>query len=173
MPLFELSMLGIDFYPTKSLASINNILYNTINIFNGDTAIKFRNSLKPGSILSSYFYITLSGVSTLVKITDLPDTTPSGDTGTGTLRIVNATTGVVISSNIGTVSYGTGIVSITSITPTGLPAGATDIRITVGIQEIGYNLSVSRNEILIQDDTTKNQTGGLIAGTNVTVTASV
>jgi hypothetical protein len=31
MPLFELSMLGIDFYPTKSLASINNILYNTIN----------------------------------------------------------------------------------------------------------------------------------------------
>ena len=36
MPLFELSMLGIDFYPTKSLASINNILYNTINsVING------------------------------------------------------------------------------------------------------------------------------------------
>lgn len=31
MPLFELSMLGIDFYPTNSLASINNILYNTID----------------------------------------------------------------------------------------------------------------------------------------------
>ena len=36
MPLFELSMLGIDFYPTKSLASINNILYNTIDsVING------------------------------------------------------------------------------------------------------------------------------------------
>ena len=36
MPLFELSMLGIDFYPTNSLASINNILYNTIDsVING------------------------------------------------------------------------------------------------------------------------------------------
>jgi hypothetical protein len=146
---------------------------NTINVLSGDTSIKFRNAIKPGTIASSFFFITVNGVTTLIKITDLPDTTPSSDTGTGTLRIVNATTGVVISSNIGTVSYGTGIVSITSITPTGLPAGTTDIRITGSIQETSYNLTVSRNEILVQDDTTKNQTGGLIAGTNVTVTASV
>ena len=146
---------------------------NTINVLSGDTSIKFRNAIKPGTITSSFFFITVNGVSTLVKITDLPNTTPSSDTGTGTLRLVNATTGVVLFSNIGTVSYGTGIVSITSITPTGLPAGVTDIRITGSIQETSYNLSVSRNEILVQDDTTKNQTGGLVAGTTVTVTALV
>ena len=146
---------------------------NTVNVFSGDTSIKFRNAIKPGTLTSSYFFITVNGVTTLVKITDLPDTTPSSDTGTGTLRIVNATTDVVLFANIGTVSYGTGIVSITSITPTGLPAGTTDIRITGSVQESSYNLSVSRNEILIQDDTTTTRTGGLIAGTIVNVTALV
>ena len=144
---------------------------NTINVFSGDTSIKFRNAIKPGSLTSSFFFITVNGVTTLVKITDVPDTTPSSDTGTGTLRLVNSTTGVVLSSNIGTVNYGTGIVSITSITPTGLPAGTTDIRITCSIQEASYNLSVFRNEILVQDDTTTNRIGGLVAGTNITVSA--
>ena len=146
---------------------------NTINVFSGDTSIKFRNAIKPGTLSSSYFFITINGVTTLVKITDLPDTTPSSDTGTGTLRIVNATTDVILLPSIGTVSYGTGIVSIASITPTGLPAGATDIRITGSVQESSYNLSVSRNEILIQDDTTTTRTGGLIAGTIVNVTALI
>ena len=146
---------------------------NTINVFSGDTAIKFRNAISPGTLISSFFFITVNGVTTLVKITDLPDTTPPSGTGTGTLRLINSITGTIISSSIGTVDYGTGIVSITSITPTGLPAGATDIRITGSIQETSYNLSVSRNEILVQDDTTTNKIGGLIAGTNVTVSASV
>ena len=146
---------------------------NTVNVFSGDTSIKFRNAIKPGTLSSSFFFITVNGVTTLVKITDLPDTTPSSDTGTGTLRIVNATTGVILSPNIGTVSYGTGIVNVTSITPTGLPAGTTDIRITGSVQEASYNLSVSRNEILIQDDTTTTRTGGLVAGTIVNVTALI
>lgn len=146
---------------------------NTNNVFSGDTSIKFRNAIKPGTVSSSFFFITVNGVTSLVKITDLPDTTPSSDTGTGTLRIVNSTTGVIVESNIGTVSYGTGIVSITGITPTGLPAGTSDIRITGSIQEAGYNLSVSKNEIIVQDDTTTNKIGGLVAGTNVNVTALV
>jgi hypothetical protein len=146
---------------------------NTVNVFSGDTSIKFRNAIKPGTLTSSYFFITINGVTTLVKITDLPDTTPSSDTGTGTLRIVNATTDAILLSSIGTVSYGTGIVSITSITPTGLPAGTTDIRISGSVQEASYNLSVSKNEIIVQDDTTTNKIGGLVAGTNVNVTALV
>ena len=32
---------------------------NTSNLFTGDTAVKFRNPLKPGSILSSFFFITI------------------------------------------------------------------------------------------------------------------
>ena len=89
------------------------------------------------------------------------------------MRLINAVTGAVVNNNIGTVNYGTGIVSITSIIPTGIPAGVTDIRVSASIQETNYNLSVSRNEILIQDDTTTNKIGGLVAGTNVTVSSSV
>jgi hypothetical protein len=146
---------------------------NTTNIFNGDTAIKFRNPIKPGTIISSYFYISLNGVSTLVKITDLPSDSPPSNTGSGTLRLVNIINGVVVNTNIGTVNYGTGTVSITGVTPTGIPAGVTDIRITGDIQEVDYNLSVSRNEVLVLDDTTTNKIGGLTAGSTVTVTPSV
>jgi len=146
---------------------------NTTNLFTGDTSIKYRNPLKPGSILSSYFYISVGGVSTLVKITDLPNDTPPSDSGSGVLRLVNVVNSSVVASNVGTVNYGTGVISITGITPTGIPAGVTDIRITGSIQEVNYNLTVSRSEILVQDDTTINKTGGLLAGTTVNVTASV
>lgn len=146
---------------------------NTTNLFTGDTSIKYRNPLKPGSILSSYFYISVGGVSTLVKITDLPNDTPPSDTGSGVLRLVNVVNSSVVATNVGTVNYGTGVISITGITPTGIPAGVTDIRITGSIQEVNYNLTVSRSEILVQDDTTINKTGGLLAGTTVNVTASV
>jgi hypothetical protein len=146
---------------------------NTTNLFTGDTSIKYRNPLKPGSILSSYFYISVGGVSTLVKITDLPNDTPPSDSGSGILRLVNVVNSSVVATNVGTVNYGTGVISISGITPTGIPAGVTDIRITGSIQEVNYNLTVSRSEILVQDDTTINKTGGLLAGTTVNVTASV
>jgi len=146
---------------------------NTTNLFTGDTAIKFRNPLEPGTILSSFFFVSLAGVSTLVKITDLPDSTPSSDSGSGVLRLINTVNNSVISSNVGTVDYGTGILTLSGITPTGIPAGVTDIRITGSVQQANYNLSVSRNEVLVQDDTTTNKIGGLVAGTNITVTASV
>ena len=146
---------------------------NTTNVFTGNSALRYRNPIKPGSISSSYFFATVSGNATLVKITDIPNDTPPSDTGSGVLRLINAVTGIVVNSNIGTVNYGTGVVSITSIIPTGIPAGVTDIRISASIQETNYNLSVSRNEILIQDDTTTNKIGGLVAGTSVTVTSSV
>lgn len=146
---------------------------NSNNIFNGDTSINFRNSLNPGTILSSFFFISLSGVSTLVKINDLPDSSPPSNTGTGVLRLINVVNENTVASNIGTVNYGTGVISITGITPIGIPAGVTDIRITGSVQEADYNLTVSRNEILILDDTTTNKIGGLNAGTSITVTASV
>jgi len=146
---------------------------NTTNVFTGSTAIKYRNPIKPGSVLSSYYYTSVNGVSTLVKITDLPNDTPPSDTGSGVLRLINTTTGSVVSNNIGTIDYGNGIISITSITPVGITSGATDIRITASIQESNYNLSISKDEILVQDDTTTNKVSGLIAGTNIVVTSLV
>jgi hypothetical protein len=146
---------------------------NTTNLFTGDTSIKYRNPLKPGTILSSYFFISLGGVSTLVKITDLPNDTPPNDSGSGVLRLVNVVNSSIVATNVGTVNYGTGVISISGITPTGIPAGVTDIRITGTVQEANYNLTVSRSEILVQDDTTINKIGGLLAGTTINVTTSV
>jgi hypothetical protein len=79
----------------------------------------------------------------------------------------------IVATNVGTVNYGTGVISISGITPTGIPAGVTDIRITGTVQEASYNLTVSRSEILVQDDTTINKIGGLLAGTTINVTTSV
>ena len=146
---------------------------NTTNLFTGDTSIKYRNPLKPGTILSSYFYTSVGGVSTLVKITDLPNDTPPNDSGSGVLRLVNVVNSSIVATNVGTVDYGTGVISIAGITPTGIPAGVTDIRITGTVQEASYNLTVSRSEILVQDDTTINKIGGLLAGTTINVTTSV
>jgi hypothetical protein len=146
---------------------------NTTNLFTGDTSIKYRNPLKPGTILSSYFFISVGGVSTLVKITDLPNDTPPNDSGSGVLRLVNVVNSSVVATNVGTVDYGTGVISISGITPTGIPAGVTDIRITGTVQEASYNLTVSRSEILVQDDTTINKIGGLLAGTTINVITSV
>ena len=103
----------------------------------------------------------------------LPNDTPPSNTGSGVLRLVNIVNNAIVSSNVGTVDYGTGIISLTGITPSGIPAGVTDIRITGTIQEANYNLNVSRNEILLLDDTTTNRTGGLVAGTTINVTSSV
>jgi hypothetical protein len=146
---------------------------NTTNLFTGDTSIKYRNPLKPGTILSSYFFTSVGGVSTLVKITDLPNDTPPNDSGSGVLRLVNVVNSSIVATNVGTVDYGTGVISIAGITPTGIPAGVTDIRITGTVQEASYNLTVSRSEILVQDDTTINKIGGLLAGTTINVTTSV
>jgi hypothetical protein len=146
---------------------------NTANVFTGVNSIKYRNRIKPGTISSSFFFINVSGEEVRVRITDLPDTSPASDDGTGTLRLVNTVNNLIVSPNIGTVSYGTGVISINGITPTGIPPGVADIRLNAAIQETNYNLVVSRNEILVQDDTAVFEIGGLVSGTNVTVTPSV
>jgi len=146
---------------------------NTVNTFTGDASIKFVNPINPGEVVSSYFFITVNGEQTLVKIADLPNETPSNNQGSGVLRLINPVTGAIVSSNIGTVNYATGELSIQSLTPAALPAGTTDIRINAGVQESYYNLNVYKNQILVQDDTAVNAANGLVAGVIVTSTAIV
>jgi hypothetical protein len=146
---------------------------NTGNTFTGDASIKFVNPITPGEVVSSYFFITVNGEQTLVKIADLPNETPSNNQGSGVLRLINPTTGAIVSSDIGTVNYATGELSIQSLTPAALPAGTTDIRLNAGVQESYYNLNVYKNQILVQDDTAVNAANGLVAGVIVTSTAIV
>ena len=146
---------------------------NAVNVFTGDSAIRFRNPIKPGEIASSYFYINVNGVQTLCKIKDAPNEVPYNYQGSGVLSLVNTTTGSTVIANIGTVNYASGLIEISGITPTSLPTGVTDIRITAAVQEAYYNITTSRNEILILDDTTYSAIGGLDPGLTVTATPIV
>ena len=109
----------------------------------------------------------------MVKITDLPDSTPPDLNGSGVLRLVDTVSGLTVNAGVGTVNYATGVVSITGITPSGFPTGISELNLTCGIQNVGQNLSVSRNEILVIDDNTLNATGGTIAGVTINMTSSV
>ena len=146
---------------------------STGNTYTGDASIKFVNPITPGEVASSYFFINVNGDQTLVKITDLPNDTPPNNQGSGILRLINPATGAIVSSDVGTVNYATGELSIPSLTPIALPAGTTDIRINAGVQESYYNLNVYKNQILVQDDTAVNAASGLVAGVTVTSTAIV
>jgi hypothetical protein len=162
----------------KSIESVNiveklqrriQLVLNTDNIFTSKTAIKFRNSIQPGQLSSSYFYVLYNNASTLVKIVDIPDDSPPNLNGYGTLRLVNTATGSTVSTSIGTVDYANGIVSITKITPVGFPTDVGELAITCGLQNIGNNLNLSRNEIFVQDDYTLNAVGGRQAGTTFNI----
>ena len=142
---------------------------NTTNVLNLANAINFRNAIKPGSFSSSYYYMLLNGVQTLVQIIDIPDTNPADELGSGILRLIDAEDETVINSNIGTIDYGTGTVNINAILPTSLPTGAEDIRFTCHIQERNYNLNANRNEIFVLDDSIQNKITGTIRGLTITV----
>ena len=115
----------------------------------------------------------VGGVSILVQIVDSPDDSPPDINGMGTLKLVNAVTGATVNTNIGTVDYRSGILSITEITPTGFPVDIKEINITCGLQTTGIDLSISKNEIFVIDDSTLNALGGLSAGAVINMTAAV
>lgn len=149
-----------------------NVTLNKLNSFYEDDVIKFQNAILPGSLTSTRFLVNFSNTTTSSKIVDIPNTMPPDNLGNGTLRLVNAESGSILESNIGTVNYGTGLVNIFGITPIGLPNNLFDFRLTGTIQETNHNLQVSKNEILVLDDSDNNAFAGLEAGLTVNVTAS-
>jgi hypothetical protein len=146
---------------------------NQQNIFSSAAPIKLRNPIKPGSLSSSHFYVNFNGVQIVAKFVDIPDDTPPNENGFGALRMVNAQNNSIIFRTVGTVDYSAGNITIANLLPTSLPTGAVDIRFTASVQESGYNVEVSRNEILLPDDTTTNGVIGNILGINVNVSTTV
>ena len=146
---------------------------NSENSFIEDKVIKFENPISPGTFTSSRFFITSGNATVLARFLDIPSVSPSSDTGTGSIRLVNASTGTTLQANVGTISYASGDVSITAFTPTALPNAITDFRVTGSVQQASHNLQVDRNQILILDTTVANAASGLEAGLTVNVTPIV
>lgn len=147
-----------------------SIFLNTINSFIEDGKIEIQNAVVPGTVVSSRFYVDTSNTQVLANFNDLPDTMPPSETGTGTIRLVNSVNKSVINSNIGSINYGTGVVTIESFIPTALPNGINDFRVTASIQESSHNLKVYRNQILILDDSAAISLSGRDAGVTINAT---
>lgn len=144
---------------------------NVTNTYNSSSSIQFRNAIKPGTFTSSNFYIKINGEEVSVRLEDLPNTNPPDEFGSGTLRIVNSETEVVINANIGNIDYGIGEVSIIGLIPTSLPPNAENIRLSCGVQERNYNIQARRNEILVLDDSTQSKIIGTVDGLNIDIRA--
>lgn len=143
-----------------------NTAFNVSNSFD----LKFSNRLHPATLQSSRFFISRAGATVAVRIKDVPDTSPSNYSGTGTLQMYDINTEVKI-SDVGTINYATGEVSITGIIPIGLPVGANDIRVTVEVQDSSLDLAIAKNQILILDNSKQNNTTNYLSGLTVTATS--
>lgn len=146
------------------------IILNTENTFIEDNSIRFENGIVPGTLSSSRFFVNSSNTTVSAKLSDLPRTMPPSNTGFGTLRVINATSNVILNANVGEVNYGTGEVTVYGFTPTALPNNINDFRVTASVQEDSHNIQAYRNQILVLDDTQSDPIVGREAGFVVNAT---
>lgn len=165
----------------QSLVSITPVLkvqkritptLNAVNSYSSTSAIKFQNRIHPSELTSTKFYVNYDGTQTLVYLNDVSDTNPPDYSGTGTVYLVNSTSGTLLNS-IGTVDYSTGVLTIDSLTPTGYITGQTGIYITANLQELNSDVIVSRNQIVVLDTSEKSAASGRNAGVEIYVSAIV
>lgn len=170
-----LNRFDADFYLSKFISKIDSIsdaiigtlvkiklqkrleptLYTT-NSYIGIDTINFYNRIKPTGISSTSFNIINNTIPTSVTLYDIPDNMPPSENGTGTLVFIDAISGAILVRNVGTVDYRTGEITISSITPIGYSSDQTDIRITAELQEDSYNISATRQQVIVLDDSTMN-----------------
>ena len=129
---------------------------NLKNNYVGTNLILFKNGIKPGTLESTEFVVSVSSVSTNAKIKDVPDDTVPNNSGTGTLQLINPDTGDILNSTYGTIDYGTGEVAITNLLLTGYNSEILDVRLTAEVQDSYLDISIGKNQILLLDDSTTN-----------------
>lgn len=183
----ELQQFEKPFYYSKFIEDLNNInpsvlsvlaelklqkrlspTLNVANAFTGENRLKFSNSLQPGELESTKFFILSNGNTVTARLKDVPDSTESNYSGTGKVRIFNFDNDIDL-GEVGTIDYTTGDVSITSITPVGFPINQFDIAITSGVQEANYNLRALKNQIIVLDDNTESVTTSRLPGLTINV----
>ena len=136
---------------------------NITNTFNGSNSIKFANPLTSGSVMSTAFYYR---VNTDIKTVYLQDVITTSSTST--INLYDFYTDKLIVSNIGSIDYTAGIVSIPTLKIAGYIENNTDIRIYAKIEEL--DISATNDLILVIDDGTLDTMSKKISGLVVTVT---
>jgi hypothetical protein len=135
---------------------------NTSNNFD----LKFANKLHPATLQSTSFFVTVAGSTVTARLRDVPVDMPPNYSGTGDIQLYNSTTGTTI-QNVGTVNYATGEVTISTITPIGYPAGASDIKVYTELQKSSYDITVGKNQLLVLDESAENFFTSAIEGVRV------
>jgi hypothetical protein len=133
------------------------------NTYSSSNAIKFANPLTSGSIISTAFYYR---VNTDIKTVYIQDTITTSTTST--LSLYDFYTDKLIVSNIGSIDYTTGIVTIPTLKIAGYIENNTDIRIYAKITEL--DISATNDLILVIDDGNLDTTSKKVSGLVVTVT---
>jgi hypothetical protein len=144
---------------------------NSNNNYISDNVITFKNGLKPGTLTSTNFIVSYQGISKNATLNDFPDDTFPNNLGKGTIKLMDADTGVVLNDNYGSIDYGTGILTIYNLQYTGYVSDLIDIRINAEVQDSYLDINVSRNQILLLDDSTLNSNGNRVPGLTVNVIA--
>lgn len=151
---------------------ITPTLFSTV-YYTGDSTIQFSNNLHPNSLKSTKFYIINKNATTAVYLQDVADVSPPDYNGTGTINIVDANTGEIITRGVGITNYATGEVTLSGFIVTGYPSGVSDIRLTAELPTSAYNVTAPRNGIIVADDTAFNPNTLSAAGIDVSLTAVV
>ena len=142
-------------------------LLNALQTF----TLNFLTRIHPAEIETTRFYVYHNNVLTPARIIDSPDEMPPNYDGTGTLRLINADSGDILINNIGSVNYPTGIVTISNLEIAGFYDDQPDIRITASVQEFSSDINVSRNNILVLDNSTLNKLVNRNAGLTINTIA--
>ena len=144
-----------------------NPVFNFDNVYDVGNTIKFKNGLEPGSLESTRFVVTYKGNSVEARIKDIPKDAIPNRTGTGILVLFNADTEVLLDSNYGSINYGTGVIIITNLRLTGYTHDTSDVRLTAIVQDSYLDVTVSKNEIILLDDSTFNGDTNRLQGITV------
>ena len=119
------------------------------------SAFKYPAAVHPAQLHSSYLYfLDQTGLRTSI-IRDVPDQSPPDYNGTGTLKLFDLSTGVVLQDFVGQVEYATGTVYLNSqaaLTLDGYLGNATSLMADANVQEGVGDITPVANEILVLDD---------------------
>lgn len=153
--------------------------------FNTTKNLRFLASLLPNSVASTVFVSTVNGVAYNAYIKDFHDGVIENPRGTGTLKLLEHETNLVLVPNLGEVDYQTGILSFNDLNITTYLGNITDVRINAKPQSLSKNISPTvisateqstsavfpapaKNIIIELDDSEINAGIGLEAGLNIT-----